>query len=88
MIVQTTQMENPMKAIELIGDIDEQHRLKAQVPQDLPAGPVRLIVLLPEEDEAGATWARGVSREWADDLRDSAQDIYTLEDGQPVDAAR
>jgi len=47
-------MENtPMKAIELVGDIDEQHRLRADVPKDLPAGPVRLIVLLPEEDDAG-----------------------------------
>jgi hypothetical protein len=77
-----------MKAIELIGDIDDQHRLKADVPQELPAGPVRLIVLLPEEDEAGAAWARGVSREWAEELRDPQQDIYTLQDGQPVDAPR
>ena len=77
-----------MKAIELIGDIDEQHRLRVQVPQELPAGPVRLIVLLPEEDEAGAAWAHGFTREWADELRDPRQDVYTLEDGQPVDAAR
>jgi hypothetical protein len=77
-----------MKAIELVGDIDEHHRLRAQVPQDLPAGPVRLIVLLPEEDEAGVAWALGLTREWADELRDPRQDIYTLEDGQPVDAAR
>jgi hypothetical protein len=39
----------PMKAIELIGDIDEEHRLQARVPEDLPIGPVRLIVLLPDE---------------------------------------
>ena len=75
-----------MKAIELIGDIDEQHRLKARVPEELPAGPVRLIVLLSEEDESGAV--HGVAREWADELGDSRQDIYTLADGQPVDAAR
>jgi hypothetical protein len=77
-----------MKAIELIGDIDDQHRLKADVPQELPAGPVRLIVLFPEEDEAGAAWSRAVSREWADELGDPQQDIYTLEDGQPLDAPR
>ena len=77
-----------MKAIELIGDIDEQHRLKARVPEELPAGPVRLIVLLSEEDESGAVWDHGVAREWADELGDSRQDIYTLADGQPVDAAR
>jgi len=27
-----------MKAVELVGDIDEQHRLRAQVPEGLPAG--------------------------------------------------
>ena len=77
-----------MKAIELVGDIDEQHRLQAQVPVDLPAGPVRLIVLLPEEDEGGVAWPRGVASEWSDELRDSRQDIYTPEDGQPVNASR
>src|ERR1035441_1840529 len=28
-------------------------------PEELPAGPVRLIVLLSEEDEASTVWARG-----------------------------
>ena len=78
----------PIKAIELTGDIDEQHRLQARVPDELPAGPVRLIVLLPDEDEAGGAWTQGVSNEWADELRDTRQDIYTLEDGQPLNAAR
>jgi hypothetical protein len=77
-----------MKAIELVGDIDEQHRLQAQVPEELPAGPVRLIVLLPDEDEGGSAWVQGVTREWSDELQDSRQDIYTLEDGQPVNAPR
>ena len=72
-----------MKAIELVGDIDEQHRLRAQVPEGLPIGPVRLIVLLPEEDETGIAWAQGIGREWSDELSDTAQDIYTLDDGQP-----
>ena len=77
-----------MKAIELIGDIDEHHRLRASVPEELPAGPVRLIVLLSEEDEAGTVWDRGVAQEWAAELSDSRQDIYTLADGQIIDAAR
>ena len=77
-----------MKAIELIGDIDEQHRLRASVPEGLPAGPVRLIVPLSEEDEAGTDWPRGIAREWADELSDSRQDLYTLADGQLIDAAR
>ena len=75
-----------MKAIELTGDIDDRHRLRAEVPNELPAGPVQLIVLVPEEDEAGALWGTGAAREWSAELKDPSQDIYTLEDGQPVNA--
>jgi hypothetical protein len=78
----------PRKAIELVGDIDEQHRLRAQVPEELPAGPVRLIVLLPDEDDTGNVWANGIAREWSAELSDPTQDIYTLDDGQPVNAPR
>ena len=77
-----------MKAIELIGDIDEQHRLRAEVPQGLPAGPVRLIVFLPDEDEGGVAWAQGIARQWSEELRDPRQDIYTLEDGQSPNEPR
>jgi hypothetical protein len=80
-----------MKAIELVGDIDERHKLRAEVPEYLPPGPVRLIVLLPDqdatgEDVAGTRWAAGLAHEWSAELRDSRQDIYTLDDGQPVNA--
>ena len=78
----------PRKAIELVGDIDEQHHLRAQVPEELPAGPVRLFVLLPDEDDAGSIWANGIAREWSDELSDPKQDMYTLDDGQPVNAPR
>ena len=77
-----------MKAIELVGDIDKQHHLHAQVPDGLPAGPVRLIVLLPDEDEAGTAWGRGIAKEWVDDIGDPKQDLYTLKDGQPPNAPR
>lgn len=77
-----------MKAIELVGDIDDRHRLHAQVPEGLPAGPVRLIVLLPDEDDAGVSWSRGIATEWSDELGDPRQDIYTLADGQPPNAPR
>jgi hypothetical protein len=77
-----------MKAIELSGDIDEQHHLRAQVPEGLPPGPVRLLLLVPEEDDAGAGWARGISAAWMDELADTSQDIYSLSDGQPVNAPR
>jgi hypothetical protein len=77
-----------MQAIELIGDIDDQHRLQARVPEGLPGGPVRLIVLLPDEDQSGFAWARGVAKEWAEELQDTSQDIYTLEDGPTGECTR
>jgi hypothetical protein len=77
-----------MKAIELIGQVDDQHRLQAHVPEGLPAGPVRLIALLPEGDETGLAWTQGIAKEWADELGDARQDIYTLDDGQPANAPR
>lgn len=77
-----------MKAIELVGDIDKEHRLQAVVPVEVPAGPVRVIVLLPDEDEGGIAWSQGVSSEWSDELQDSRQDLYTLDDGLPVNAPR
>jgi hypothetical protein len=77
-----------MNAIELIGDVDEEHRLHVQVPADVPAGQVRVIVFVPEKDEAGNLWPNGVAREWASELSDPREDIYTLDDGRPVNAAR
>jgi hypothetical protein len=76
-----------MKAIELIGDIDSQHRLRADVPEGLPVGQVRLIVLLPEEENAGSAWADGIAKEWSADLSDTRQDIYTLEDGESLNGS-
>ncbi|MEQ1912720.1 MAG: hypothetical protein ABMA15_28150 [Vicinamibacterales bacterium] len=76
-----------MKTIELIGEIDEQHHLHVQVPEELPAGQIRLI-LLPGEDEAGGVWAQGIAEEWSAELQDAREDIYTLDDGQPVNAPR
>ena len=35
-------------------------------------------------DEAATAWFEGVAKEWAEELCDSRQDIYTLDDGQPV----
>jgi len=59
-----------MKTIELIGNIDGQHRLHARVPTEIPAGQVRVIVFLPGEDEAGRLWANGMASEWSADLAD------------------
>ena len=45
-----------MKAVELIGEGNDKHQLQAQVPETLPPGRVRIIVPIPEEDEARAAW--------------------------------
>ena len=77
-----------MKALEFIGEVDATHRLQVQVPEALPPGLVRILVLLPEEEDAGGGWMQGIAREWAAALRDPREDISTLDDGTPVDAAR
>ena len=42
--------------------------------------PARVLILLPEaeEDDAGKFWSRGIAREWAEELADEREDIYTL----------
>lgn len=79
-----------MKALELMAEVDAQRRVQLVLPESVLPGIVRVIVLTPEtlEEEAEATWMSGIAREWAGELADERQDIYTLEDGEPVDAAR
>lgn len=77
-----------MRAISIEGQIDEHHKIHAEAPQGLPPGRVHLIVIGPDEDEAGAFWPWDVSQAWRDELGDVRQDLYTLADGQPVDAPR
>jgi hypothetical protein len=75
-----------METISIHGHIDDQHRLSAIVPGSIPAGPVTVwIAAGVHEDDAGAAWVTGIARDWADELSDVRQDIYTLADGEPVD---
>jgi hypothetical protein len=74
-----------MNALTVTGHIDQHHRLSADVPASIPTGPVIVsIVPIPAEDDAGDAWMAGIVRDWASDLNDADQDIYTLEDGEPV----
>jgi len=41
-----------------------------------------------EEDEAGTAWAMGVAMEWSAELSDPREDIYTLNDGEPIHGRR
>ena len=47
-----------------------------------------MIVFLPGEDEAGRFWAGGAATEWSAELSDPLEDIYTLDDGEPVNAGQ
>jgi hypothetical protein len=58
-VVPYTRLMPIMKAVEIQGEIDDQHRLHADVPQSLGTGQVRVIVLISDEDEGGPAWAAG-----------------------------
>lgn len=75
-----------MNTIRVSGQVDENHRLSAEVPDSIPPGPVTVLIVpgSQQEDDAGDAWMTGVAEEWADDLNDPRQDIYTLADGEPV----
>ena len=80
-----------MKTIRFKGHVDEHHRLVAQAPSSVPPGPVDVMVTVQsagDEDEAGVAWSDGVAQEWAEELSDSRQDLYTLGDGEPVNDGR
>jgi hypothetical protein len=67
------------------GHVDDDHVLTAKVPNSIPPGPVTVLVApRSQEDDAGDAWMAGIAHEWADDLGDPRQDIYTLADGEPV----
>jgi len=74
-----------MTAKKVNGTVVENHQLTAEVPESVPAGPVTVLIVPSSlEDDAGDAWMAGVAREWADDLNDERQDIYTMADGEPV----
>ena len=74
-----------MNAVSVIAQVDEKHQLFAIVPDSVPPGPVNVLVVpAVQEDDAGIAWMMGVAEEWAGDLGDARQDIYSLTDGEPV----
>lgn len=80
-----------MKTLTITGQVDQKGQLHADVPADLPPGYVQLLLLVPDEEdesESGDDWIRGIAKEWAAELGDPREDIYTLEDGKPLDGYR
>ena len=83
-------MENPLQVVELIGTIDEKGQLHLDAPiSAVGQGRVR-VILLPEEAEIGENeWLKAAASNPAFDfLKDPAEDIYTLDDGQPFNDQR
>ena len=77
-----------MQPIELTGHIDEQHQLHIELPADIPPGPVKVTVRPVTEEEEEGDWLALIDHSWAKDWDDPREDIYTLEDGEPIHNSR
>lgn len=76
-----------MKAIETTGRFDEQGKLSIEFPLSLRNQKVKLIILIPEvEDIEEEEWLSAIQNNEAFDfLHDPEEDIYTIEDGRPIE---
>ncbi|HBI44356.1 MAG TPA: hypothetical protein DDY78_16115 [Planctomycetales bacterium] len=72
-----------MNSIEVIGHVDEQHQLHAELPADVRPGPVKITLLPVSEEVEDNAWRALINQSWAKDWSDPREDIYTLEDGKP-----
>ena len=79
-----------MKAIEVVGTIEEGRRVRLDNP--LPpgvAGRVRLIILVGEDEPSEQEWLQAATQGGAFDFLNAPdEDRYTLRDGKPFDDAR
>ena len=81
-------METSLSAVELTGTINELHQI--QLDEPLPSGVpkrVRVIVLfaVDGEEPTEKDWLRAAATNTAFDfLNDVDEDIYTLDDGEPL----
>ncbi len=73
-----------MTAFETTGNVDAQHQLLLDEPLPIGPGRVRVIVMVPEFGEiAESPWTKAAASSPAFDLlKDSAEDIYTINDGK------
>lgn len=79
-----------MKAIEVVGTIEENGRVRLEEPVPAAVGErVRLIVLVGEDEPNEREWLHAATRGGAFDfLNAPEEDLYTLRDGKPFDDAR
>ena len=73
-----------MNMVKLCGNVDENGQMSCAGPLiDLP-WPCHGLGISRITEEDAHFWSEGVAREWADELDESAQDIYTMADGERV----
>jgi hypothetical protein len=81
-----------MKTLKIMGQVDDEGRLHAEVPPGVAPGSVQLLLLIPDdeddEDDFSDVWMRGIAREWSAELADPREDVYTLGDGEEIDGHR
>lgn len=71
-----------MRAIELNSKTDNKGQLKIEYQLDKMDSPVRVLILLEEEDEE-KIWLDAISNNPSFEfLRDSSEDIYFINDGE------
>ena len=79
-----------MKAIEVVGTVEEDRRVKLDEPLPMGvAGRVRLIMLVAEDEPNEQEWLHAARQGGGFDfLNGPEEDRYTLRDGKPFDDAR
>ena len=81
-----------MKAIEVVGTIEEGRRVRLDEPLPIGVGigaRVRLIILVAEDEPSEQEWLHAARQGGAFDyLNAPEEDRYTLRDGKPFDDAR
>ena len=79
-----------MKAIEVVGTIEEGRRVRLDEPLPIGVGErVRLIILAAEDEPSEKEWLNAARQGGAFDyLNAPEEDRYTLQDGKPFDDAR
>lgn len=79
-----------MKAIEVVGTIEEGRRVRLDEPLPVGVGGrVRLIMFVAEEEPSEQDWLHAAHQGGGFDfLNAQEEDIYTLRDGKPFDDAR
>ena len=65
-----------MKALELVGEVDEQRQLHAALPAYATPGTVRVLVLWPEVEESEAA----LHADWMTASRASLQEVWDNEE--------